>query len=698
MKLPTRGAVSSRPQQRQLVCAIACLSGAAFGLIPGSAASVELIRSDWTFRYLDLDNRQHAVRLGQMEVYDEHPDGNATYRAIGPFGTSGPFPAIATNLDGKANAVLENFEAGGIDPSGRILTNTGSGGVIVSMNFRRPDNTAGASYAAMTPTVANAGGNFSALPYTVPGINTDEGRAFASFDALVTGKRYLEFLGSQAMTINGVLGTPGITSVNQPDSQTARVLQLNVGLNNTATRPGNIGSDAFDWDVLLHEVGHAASFANGFNSYPMPGGPHSFSGILTDELAWSEGFSNFFQSAAQDWENRQAGSARLPDVRIAAGKESIRDRITDYQDTIDADLIWNIEQKGTLKEGGASIVEAATDGERNELSVARMLWDLMDGTGGGEGRSDGVTLGHKTLFDLLVKSGAKTFLEFVGFLAKEFTDARTKADFGAIFAEHHAAPRALGAIRATRSAPVPPVPGMAAPLDSGPDAEAPDASIQTPSKEVFDAPSYPDPSPDPSVPAFRVGIDPSPVLGWRAPWGNDDLGTERYRLQLFKAATSLQTTAPGDGDATGDTDWNGRPDLELIRAIDLSPTSSGSAGGQFDNCGQSDPLGYRCHQVDSALIDELLAMDPHAPQFYWNVAGVNDGADLDDGVWGNVAAFKVYRVPEPGTLALLGLVMGCAWLQQCGSARRFRGRAAADSVMHSRAFVASRRSLEQMSD
>ncbi len=698
MKRPARRTGSSRPTTPHLVRAFATLSGAAFGMLPAMAVSVEVIQSDWAFRYADLDGKQHAVRLGRMEVYDQQPDGSDNYRAIGPFGTSGPFPLIVTSLDGKASARLENFETGGIDPAGRILAASAGGSVSVSMNFKRDDNTAGANYFATSPVVANVGGSFSALPYTVPGINTNEGRAFASFDAMVTGKRYLEFLGSQAMTINGVLGTPGITSVNQPASQDARTFQLNVGLNNTATRPGNISSDAFDWDILLHEVGHAASFANGFNSYPMPGGPHSFSETLTDKLAWSEGFSNFFQGAAQDWENRQTGLERLPDVRIAAGKESIRDRVTLYQDTIDSVISWDIEKKGTLTEGATGVVEATTDGELNELSIARMLWDLMDGTGGSEGGVDGVTLGHKTMFDLLVKSGAKTFLEFVDFLAKEFKDARTRADFGAIFAEHHVAPRALGALRAPPSPLAPTDPAVSKPSDDISTPGAIDAAAQTPAKDISDAPWHPDPLTDPSVPVFRVGVDPAPVLSWRAPWGNDDAALERYRLQLFKVSTSLPSPGPGDGDYTGDSDWTARPNLDLVRTIDLSPAGGGSAGGQFDNCGQVDELGYRCLQLDTGLIDALLDLDSHSRQIYWNVVGASDGADLDDGVWGNVATFEIYRVPEPGSLALLGLAMGCAWLHQCRSARRFRGRAATVSIMHNRAFVASRRSRKPMSE
>jgi len=634
-------------------------SGFALGLLAGPVAAADLIQGDWQFSYGDLDGKKHPVRLGRMEVYDQQPDGANTYRAIGPFGTSGPFPTIVTSLEGKASAQLETFEAGGIDPAGRILAATGGGSVAVSMNFKRDDDTAGANYFAQSPAVANVGGSFSALPYTVPGINTDEGRAFAAFDALVTGKRYLEFLGSQAMTINGVLGKPGISSVNQPATPDTRIFQLNVGLNDSPTKAGNISSDAFDWDVLLHEVGHAASFANGFNGYPIPGGNHSLTGTLTEGLAWSEGFSNFFQAAAQDWENRQPGPGQLPDVRIAAGKESIRDRITDYQDTIDADVLWSLETKNTLKLGGKSVVEAATDGERNEVSVARMLWDLLDGTGGSEGAVDQVTLGHKYLFDLLVKSKAKTFMDFVNLLGTEFTDARTRTDLGAIFAEHHVAARALGALRSPPS-PVPPAAGaIVSPLEGG-GPGAGDVTVQTPAKEATDAPPYPDPLPDPSTPAFLVGIDLPPILNWRAPWADDDSTVESYRLQLFRTGATLQTQSPGGADASVDTDWTARPELDLIRQIDLSRSSAGGTAGQFDTCGQPDALGYRCFRLGTDLIDELVGLGSESLDIYWNIVGTNTGADLDAGVWGNVAAFQLRRVPEPGMLPLMGLVAACA--------------------------------------
>ncbi len=48
------------------------------------------------------------------------------------------------------------------------------------MSFERDDDTAGASYAVTTPAVPKVGGGFSALPCTLPGIDTTEGRVLVA--------------------------------------------------------------------------------------------------------------------------------------------------------------------------------------------------------------------------------------------------------------------------------------------------------------------------------------------------------------------------------------------------------------------------------------------------------------------------------------------------------------------------------------
>lgn len=632
----------------------AVASTAALGLLAGPAPAIDVIQGDWQFKYEDSGGRTQPVRLGQVTTFDQQPDGSNTYREIGPNGTSGPFPMIVTGLDGKASAKLENFEAGGIDPAAQMSTATGTGSVTVTMNFVRADGGKGANYYALSPAIANVQGNFSAPPMTVQGPATDTGRAFAAFDALVTGKRYLEYLGSQAVTIDGVLGTDGVTSVNQPASKDQRIFQLNVGLNNRAGYAGSTGSDAFDWDVLLHEVGHATSFANGFNSFPIPGGNHSFSGVLDPKLAWSEGFSDFFQGAAQDWENRQPGLERLPDVAIGAGagQISIRSTIATYTDTVDADVSWDLNKKGTLAFAGKKASEAG--GADNEIAVARILWDLFDGTGASKGALDKVTVGHKTLFDLLVGSAAKTLGEFADYLAKKFPDARARADIGAIFATHGAASRALAASQPAAPPLPPPVPAAVNAL-----APAGAAAANTPAKEAGDAPYYPDPLPDMSVPSFRLGTDPAPTLSWLAPWGSSSPSTESYRIQFFRPGPTLTDSPFGIPDYSDGNDWTPEPSLQLLAAVDLSGTGSGTA---FDECGQPDELGYRCFQLDPAFLQELLlAAGSPGSRIYWDVVGPNDGSALDAGIWGNALAFDL--VPEPGSLGLTALMLAAtAWL------------------------------------
>lgn len=148
--------------------------------------------------------------------------------------------------------------------------------------------------------------------------------------------------------------------------------------------------------MTLHEFGHVISEEDGFDA--APGGQHKFPDLIAVKLAWSGGWGNYFQDAAQDWENRQACNERLPNVSLADGTSSIRGTVTIYLDKIDLDIEWSLERRNTYKFAGHAQVEA--QGDRNEMAVARVLWNLMDGTGRTEGKKDELTLGHSKVFEL----------------------------------------------------------------------------------------------------------------------------------------------------------------------------------------------------------------------------------------------------------------------------------------------------------
>src|SRR5206468_12451246 len=60
----------------------------------------------------------------------------------------------------------------------------------------------------------------------------------------------------------------------------------------------NTDSDEFDDSVLLHEYAHM--LAAKFSRDDSPGGVHSTGDVLDPRVAWSEGFANFFSSAARN--------------------------------------------------------------------------------------------------------------------------------------------------------------------------------------------------------------------------------------------------------------------------------------------------------------------------------------------------------------------------------------------------------------
>jgi len=60
----------------------------------------------------------------------------------------------------------------------------------------------------------------------------------------------------------------------------------------------NTDSDEYDDSVILHEYAHM--LAEQFSRDDSPGGPHRLGDILDPRVAWSEGFANFFSSAARN--------------------------------------------------------------------------------------------------------------------------------------------------------------------------------------------------------------------------------------------------------------------------------------------------------------------------------------------------------------------------------------------------------------
>jgi len=142
--------------------------------------------------------------------------------------------------------------------------------------------------------------------------------------------------------------------------------------------------DRWDWDVILHELGHHIADQLGIERNP--GGPHGDENLSNrygkdrgTRLAWGEGWPTYFAVSTL---YERAASLGVPDVGD-----------TRYQDTEDADLDDDLETKNTK-------------GEDNELSVMSFLWDLSDN---GAERNDGIYLGVDNVWDALDAGDPETF-------------------------------------------------------------------------------------------------------------------------------------------------------------------------------------------------------------------------------------------------------------------------------------------------
>src|SRR4029079_7201397 len=71
-----------------------------------SLAPADQITGTWTVRYQDANGDRFPSRLARGLTFDQDPDGNFSFREIGPNGTTPPFPARYTNLVGQLTANL----------------------------------------------------------------------------------------------------------------------------------------------------------------------------------------------------------------------------------------------------------------------------------------------------------------------------------------------------------------------------------------------------------------------------------------------------------------------------------------------------------------------------------------------------------------------------------------------------------------
>jgi hypothetical protein len=137
--------------------------------------------------------------------------------------------------------------------------------------------------------------------------------------------------------------------------------------------------DPDEWDdsVILHEFSHAIE--DKYACDDSLGGPHDFDELLDDEeFAWSEGYGNYFQSAARRWRGDPLAVWYL-DGFGGANLET-----------------WDTSNPNVGVADAPSLVSVF-----NEVAIAAMFWDLLDGN---VDTQDRVAFGHPTIQEVYTHS------------------------------------------------------------------------------------------------------------------------------------------------------------------------------------------------------------------------------------------------------------------------------------------------------
>ena len=127
-------------------------------------------------------------------------------------------------------------------------------------------------------------------------------------------------------------------------------------------------TDHFDNSVILHEYGHFLERAFGFSD--SPGGSHNGNLVIDPRLAWSEGWADFFQSAALGRTYYRDTQKNADCAATASGGRYFTARLS----------FPNFDME-TMQSSQDSVSGSLTgEGNFREMSIARTLYDTLTGS------------------------------------------------------------------------------------------------------------------------------------------------------------------------------------------------------------------------------------------------------------------------------------------------------------------------------
>lgn len=182
----------------------------------------------------------------------------------------------------------------------------------------------------------------------------------------------------------------------------------------------NVGYDSWGaWDVMFHEFSHGVADANGLDIQPHVGFAHAFNGDNIQNPAFSNlspsaGTQLAYQEGIATFMGTSALRSRLPSAipgMPGLDSNTAYDRVTSTGSTApDNSISFSVDLENRSAFQGGFIPVVPGRGEGDELSVARILWDLQDDTPlegyPRPGRTDHVALGAQGAYNLLEAAGA----------------------------------------------------------------------------------------------------------------------------------------------------------------------------------------------------------------------------------------------------------------------------------------------------
>jgi len=260
------------------------------------------------------------------------------------------------------------------------FTNSGAAGVYVrvlaaapsrQIIIQKPPNALWAITSETDPVDDGGPGPFTTdLTATTVG----GGGVFNLLDVMTSAAEFVDGLTGGSLPPLAVNWFPGSCDGTYFDSSTDSIFVLG-GCNDGDT-------DEYDDPVVAHEFGHFVSSV--YSRDDSPGGQHFLNDNTQDiRLAWSEGWGDFFSSAARN--------DPLYVDTIGTGS------------TAAANLSFNLEDLSTVMNG----INLETDSvyTTNEISVAAVLWDILDAspaeTFTNTAGTDAVSAGMAPIWDVI---------------------------------------------------------------------------------------------------------------------------------------------------------------------------------------------------------------------------------------------------------------------------------------------------------